>query len=138
LNKTIEDYNGIMDPIGVSAEICLKASKLTDTDATLKHVILGLFVSAAADKSCNYEEMKKEITFLEVEPFIKFGPMFTKYDGLAEGLPAWITALKLAVVWLAEVCKGLATMPIHLKVAAESAPGEFASIEGMEKLKALA
>jgi hypothetical protein len=62
LNKTIESYNGIMDPIVEAEEICLKASKLTDTGATAKHVILGLFISAAADKNCTYEDMKKEIT----------------------------------------------------------------------------
>ena len=92
INGVIDSYNGVVDPIEDNANKCLKCCKLEKTGAVAKHVFMGVIVSAAADKDCSADDLKKEIEFLDEKPFVKFGPRFNKWEGLSDALPAWIVA----------------------------------------------
>ena len=90
LNETIKSYNEIIDPIEENANKCLEACGLAKTGASAKHVFKGCIVSLATDANLSLDELKKEIEFLDEEPYIKLGPRFEKWAGIVEGLPAWI------------------------------------------------
>jgi hypothetical protein len=46
-------------------------------------------VAAMTDSNMTVDEMKKQFTFLEKEPYIKIGK-FQKYEDVCDTLPDWI------------------------------------------------
>jgi len=88
VNWAVDSWEKMVKPMDKHREACMKFSKLDKVDgAEAKHIILGMMVSACADKDTKFDDIKGEVEILDKKPWMKFGPNLQQWGGLTEHLP---------------------------------------------------
>jgi division protein CdvB (Snf7/Vps24/ESCRT-III family) len=135
INDVVDEWGTINDPIEKAKAAALKASGLDKTPgANITHVLLGLVLTMIADLNMSAADIKKQIKFLEKEPYIQIGAV-DKYQALIDAIPPWLQSYFEGVTKVDDVAEKIQVLPGEAGEVTKNAPEEFSELEFMAKAK---